>query len=250
MKLDFPRPDQSAGLQMLWQAAFGDEPAFLELFWRTGFRPENCLALWQGNTPLAAAYWLDCTCRGEKAAYIYAVATAESHRGQGLCHRLMEQIHARLQTRGYAGSVLVPGSQALSGLYGTMGYRFFGGREEFSCLAGPESLPLVKCTAQEYAARRGRYLPAGFIAQEGPGLDFLAAQADFYQGEDLLFACQAAEGGLFFPEYLGSPSLAPGVLAALGADRGRFRGLGTEPFAMFRPLREGFLPTYLGFAFD
>ena len=42
MTIDKPNADQIAGLRQLWKEAFGDEEAFLDDFFGTGFSPDRC----------------------------------------------------------------------------------------------------------------------------------------------------------------------------------------------------------------
>lgn len=83
MRPDHPHPALIPGLRKLWQEAFGDTEEYLDGFFRLAYSPENCLCIGEGDIVHAALYWLDMTCRGERIAYIYAVATAKNRRGEG-----------------------------------------------------------------------------------------------------------------------------------------------------------------------
>ena len=124
MKIDAPSATHIPHLRSLWKEAFGDTDAFLDAFFDAAFSPDRCRCVWDENHPVAALYWLDHTCNGEKFAYIYAVATRKSHRRQGLCHALMARTHEDLAAAGYAGALLVPATEALAQYYAAMGYRF------------------------------------------------------------------------------------------------------------------------------
>ncbi len=250
MNIDAPRPGMLPQLKALWKEAFGDPEAFIDLFFTTAYAPGRCLCLWQGQQVLAAAYWLDCACSGGKLAYIYAVATKKEARGRGLCHKLLGAIHEKLQEQGYAGAVLVPGAPELAKLYSHMGYAFFGGMDVLSAKSGEASEAFRSLQPMEYARLRRGLLPEGGIRQEAEGLRFLAGYARFAAGEDWLLAYTQENGAVFGIEWLGDPRKLPAVLAALGADSGRFRTPGTGAFAMHKPLSDGRTPTYLGFAFD
>ena len=90
------------------------------------------------------------------------------------------------------------------------------------------------------------------MLQEGPSLRYLAAYADIYAGEDFLLAGAPWQGAFNGMELLGNREAAPGILAALGFDRGSFRCPGSEiPACMFLPLWENAEePGYLGLVFD
>ncbi len=245
MKIDHPTPGQIPQLRQLWQEAFGDTDAFLDIFYETAYAPERCMCVTVDGAVAAAAYWFSCG----QYAYIYAVATAKQHQGKGLCHALMGKIHADLLQQGFSGAILVPGDEGLRRFYGGMGYENFGGIRNFSQEAGAP-VALRKLNATEFATLRRQYLPAGGVVQEGENLAFLSQWAEFYAGNDFLLTATRDGDTLRGLELLGNANAASGILAALGAKRGHFRAPGSEPFAMCRPLTQENPPTYFGFAFD
>ncbi len=244
MNLDHPKPSQIPQLRSLWKEAFGDTDAFLDHFYTIAFSPDRCLCATIDGEVAAMAYWFDC----EAYAYIYAVATAEKHRGKGISHALMARIHEILTQRGYAGCILVPGEESLRRFYAGMGYENCGGLEEFDAKA-TTPLPLRKLGREEYAALRRQYLPQGGVIQEGINLDFLSCWATFYEAPNALAAAVWEEGKLLVLDLLGDTRQAPGIVAALGAETGWFRSPGEKPFAMHKPLNGNIPPKYFGFCF-
>lgn len=244
MVVDHPKFEQIPLLRGLWKEAFGDTDNFLDKFFGVAFAPERCLCATVEREVAAMAYWFDC---GDYA-YIYAVATAEKHRGQGICHTLMKKIHEILTQQGYAGCMVVPGEESLRAFYRGMGYENCGGVREFDCDAGTP-LPLRKLTTDEYAALRRQYLPEGGVVQEGVNLAFLGCWADFYDGKDVLAAAVWEDGKLMVLELLGNSEKTSGVVASLGAKTGWFRMPGDTPFAMHKPLNKNRPPKYFGFCF-
>lgn len=245
MDIKHPTLEQIPQLRQLWKEAFGDTDAFLDCFFSTAFSPDRCLCATVDCQVAAVAYWFRCG----KYAYIYAVATAKKHRGKGICHALMEQIHHILAQEGYCGCILVPGDEGLRQFYGRMGYEDFGGIMEFECESGIP-LPLRKIDVAEFVALRQKYLPDGGVMQDGENMAFLSHWASFYQGEDFLLAATQEDDILRGLELLGNQNAAPGIVAALGAKCGTFRTAGITPFAMWLPLCSKKAPTYFGFAFD
>lgn len=245
MKIDHPTLEQIPQLRQLWKEAFGDTDAFLDWFYKSAFAPQRCLCVTKSGEVAAAAYWFSC---GEYA-YVYAVATAKAYQGKGLCHTLMEDIHALLARQGYAGCIVVPGEESLRRFYSDMGYEDFGGIKEFHCEAGTP-LPIRKISTEEFAAMRRQYLPEGGVIQENENLTFLSGWAEFFTGKDFLLAAVREGDSLNGLELLGNANAAPGILAALGVKRGSFRSPGDKPFAMWRSLCAKNSPTYFGFAFD
>ena len=165
MRIDHPIPTQIPALRRLWQEAFGDTDAFLGGFFDRVFSPDRCRCIFAGKEAAAALYWLDCDYNGGKLAYLYAVATAEASRNQGLCRALMEDTHALLQARGYAGAVLVPGEAGLFAMYEKMGYVALSCMDTLTvCSDAPIALKAI--TPEEYAAARKMFLPSGGVIQE------------------------------------------------------------------------------------
>ena len=250
MKPEHPKARQIGALRILWKEAFGDSDAFLDSFFSTAFAPERCYCISVGDRVASAGYWIDVELEEGKGAYIYALATGENYRGQGLAHRICDAIHGELKRQGYLAAILVPGEPSLERFYGAMGYRYFGGVEQFSAVAEKDAAVMRRVGAQEYAALRRQYLPAGSVIQEGEGAQFLAAYAQLYAGADFLLAAWQEDDTLSGLELLGNKAQAGQILEALGAKRGSFRCPGAEPFAMWLPLGKCQEPTYFGLAFD
>ncbi len=236
----------------LWQSCFGESDGFWQLFRDNGFRPEQVCEIRRDGRLAAALYWFPISCEGQNLAYLYAVATHPDFRGRGLCRELMAKTEIMLAGKGISGVLLVPESHSLRQMYGKMGYTDCTTVSEFSCGAGESAIPLGSVTTEEYALLRKKRLPPGGVLQEGDSLTFLAAQAQLYAGENLLMAAWQEADTLHAMELLGDSSTAPGILKALGFQKGTFRTPGADKeFAMFKPLREEAIrPTYFGLAFD
>ena len=255
MTIEKPTAAQQRQLRGLWQEAFGDTEEYLDLFFGAAFSPGRCRCAVEEGTVTAALYWLDCTCRGQKIAYIYAVATAKAFRGRGIASKLLADTHAHLARLGYAGAVLVPGEGPLFGFYEKLGYRVCSRITDFVCAGSAEDVPLRRVDAADFAKQRREILSLlepGAVLQEGESMALLEAQCRFYAGQNFLLAARADGDVLQGIELLGDPQNAPGIVATLGYREGRFRTRGTaRDFAMFRPLAEGVeAPTYFGLAFD
>lgn len=242
MKIDYPLEMQIPGLRSLWKEAFGDSDAFLDIFWDTAFSADRCRCITVDGQVAAALYWFDCRLDDRPIAYVYAVATAKTFRGQGLCRRLMDDTRLLLADLGYSGIALVP-EMHLIGMYEGMGYKVCSYVREFTCRASSEPVILQEISAAEYADLRRQYLPEGSVVQENENLQFLSRISKLYTGDGFLYADDA--------ELLGNTDAAPGILAALGKTSGTFRCPGNEiPFAMYLPLDNQRAPSYFGLAFD
>lgn len=241
----------TGALRQLWQEAFGDSDAFLDAFFTTAYAPDRCQAVMDGNRAVSALYWIPHRLGEKKIAYIYAVATAKSHRGQGLCRRLMAQTHEILRAQGYAGALLVPGNAGLGDFYAAMGYHYCSRIREFSAVAAPCPIPVQKLSVTNYAHRRKAMLPANSVLPGKEALAFLATQADFYAGKNWLLAGCRMDGRFIGMEFLGDEAQIPGILAALEAKIGSFRTPGNHrDFAMYLPFLQDVNGLHFAFAFD
>ena len=248
MNIDYPAQEQIGQLKALWQEAFGDSEEFLAQFYAHGFAADRCRCVRVDDKLCAALYWFDCLLDNRPIAYLYAIATAKNHRGQGLCRILMENTLALLEKLGYAGAILVPAEKGLFPMYEKMGFRESVPIEEFSCNAIAPAAQMRKLSATEFCRLRREYLPAGGVVQES-GIEFLETMADFYAGEDFLVTASKEDG--FFPELLGNRNAAPHILSALNKQSGRFCTVGAEkPFALYHSFSDTTAPTYFSLAFD
>lgn len=252
MKIDFPTPAQGKQMVKLWQEAFGDSLEFIEGFFCTAFSPARCRCVTIDGQVVAGLYWLDAELDGLRYAYLYAVAVAKSHRGQGLGRLLMEDTRDHLTYRGYDGILLYPQDDGLRQMYEKMGYETCTSVSRFTCVPSGEPVKLRRIDRDEYAALRRTYLSAGDLIQENENIAYLEMMAFFYAGEDFLLAASKEGQSLYAPELLGNVNSAPGILAALRCTEGTFQTPGNEiPWAMYLPIsKKAKRPGYFGFVFN
>lgn len=250
MTIDCPTPAQLPALQALWQEAFGDSEEFIDLFFQNGFRFDRCRVLTEG-TVLGAVYWFDCSCRGFRYAYVYALGVKRAARGRGVGTRLMEDLHRHLADCGYDGCLLCPANEGLFDYYGPMGYTTCAHMAQFTCEGGAPIL-LERLAPQEYARRRQAFLPPDAAEFDEAALGYLAAYTGLYGGDGFVLAAYRDGECLVGSELLGDASRAPGIVAALGCTRGVFKTPGEAvPHVMYRPLSKGApVPGYLGLVLD
>lgn len=252
MNIDHPASAQVPHLRRLWKRAFGDEDAFLDLFFTRAFSPDRCRCITENGDILAALYWFDTACDRQKFAYLYAVATDPDHRNRGLCRTLMEDARSLLTAQGYQGLLLVPQTDTLAAMYRRMGYLDCTTVTEFTAPAEDFPLSLRRLNAAEYAEARRKLLPPGGIVQEGENLRFLDTQALFFVGNSWIAAITMEGRKLRCHELLGDPEAAYGIVSVLGCEEGFFRIPGPDrPFAQYMPLTPDCVrPSYFGLAFD
>jgi len=241
-----------AAQKALWKQAFGDTDAFVDGFFDVGFSPERCCTIEQEGKLAAALYWFDCLWQDKKLAYIYGVATDMDFQGQGLCRKLMEDTHLRLQETLYAGTVLVPADEGLYRMYEKMGYRGCCPMETHKILPGDGQVSLEKISPQAYGALRREFLPEGGIIQSMKTLRFYGTYGEFYCTERGAFCAAREEDTLYVQEFLGDVLQLPGIVAALGCQEAQVRLPGGDScFAMYHSFtNEEDLPAYLGLALD
>lgn len=251
--IEAPNPSLLPSMRALWREAFGDGDAFLDTFFETAYSPARARCIVDGGEVVCALYWFDVALDSKKLAYLYAIATKQTHRGRGLCRRLMDDVHARLKKKGYAGALLVPGEPSLFDFYAKMGYEPCAPMQTMTCKAEGGAIALRRVDREEYGRLRARMLPLGGVVQEGESLRLLEKQETLYAADGVLFAAHKKGDCLIATEFLGDTSLAPQILTTLGATEGRFRIAGTDtPFAMLRKLSQKDFPppAYFSLAFD
>ena len=252
MTISEPKSSQMQDLRILWKAAFGDTDDFLDMFYTRAYAPDRCRCVLDGDRVAAVLYWFNCTCEGQKLAYIYAVATDPAYRNQGLCRRLMADTHAHLKNLGYAGAMLLPQDPGLRRMYGTMGYENCTQVREFTCEAAGDPVALKELTIEEFANARKAMLPLGGVIQEGENLSYLSGYAKFYEGPGFLLTAFPDGDKLIACEILGDVTKAPGILRTFGLESGSFRCPGADiNFGMCISFVDNFQkPGFFGFPFD
>lgn len=248
MKPEYPTRDHIPQLRALWKAAFGDDDAYLDLFFSTAFSPLRSRCILEDNTVLAALYWFDVSCDGFSMAYLYAVATNPAARNRGLCRTLIEDTKALLAGQGYAGVLLKAADSGLREMYARMGFFPCTAISRQTVCAWGAPAMLNQIGSAEYARLRREYLPAHSVLQEDAFLDFLAGQADFYHTGHSLAAVSVYENEFCCHELLGDIHTAPGLLRALSFEEGTFFFPGNdEPYASLCPLNADCpVPAYFG----
>ena len=203
MIIKHPTPNHKEGLICLWIEAFDEPRESAETFFATAFSPDRSLICLKEDTVVAGLYWFDCLWNNKKVAYIYAVATLKSHRGQGLCNKLMQKTHEKLTEKGYVGAILVPAEDSLFSFYGKMGY--------LPCCPGaipPEKIPchsevlrteesvpnsqfsilnsqltLTPITIEEYLTLQKDLLPQDAVLHTPTAYKYLKHFGEFYKTE-------------------------------------------------------------------
>lgn len=251
MIISSPKKDDIPALKSLFTESFGDDGAFLDTFFDVAFCQNRARVIYKDGKIPAMLYWFDCEYLGKPLAYIYAVATDKSYRGQGLCRILMQDTLKHLKALGYLGTILVPSEMSLFNFYEKLGFKTATFIGELEAKSATQGCLFTKIDKSEYAKLRKEYLPKNAVIQEKENLDFLEKLATFIKGEDFILSYSIYDGKLHAYELLGNYKKAPNILCALGVDRGSFRSVGnTRPFTMLYPFENFEKPKYFAFAFD
>ena len=270
------RPSRAEDLKeqkALWKSAFGDDEAYIDLFYRTCVRqPEDVLILSEDGVlcSMAALLPLELVLpSGEKltASYVYALATDPNARKQGYGRALLQYAEAYLRERSVDCITVVPAEAGLFKFFETVGFsECFATRkmELLECMAPPvpAKSSLEQVDAASYGALRERLLSGTFHTRYGETLLAFQEGASRLSGAGLYRisidgreGCAAVEyaddSSLSVKELLISPTLTWGAVSlikeALSADRYFVRtpalwnglpGSYVQPFAMVKWLRE------------
>lgn len=252
MNFELPSKVHLTQLVHMWKESFGEHDGFWELFLETGYLPDHCRCITENGQAIAGLYWFDCSCGNDKIAYIYAVVTDPNHRGRGLCRKLMTDVHDLLKKQGYASVMLVPADEGLWEMYRKMGYEDCTRIRSFSCNPGVIPAQIRNISVEEFSVLRRQLIPEGSVLQEGVQLPFLAAQTQLFAGQDFLLAAWLEGNVLHGMELLGNTNAAPGILRALGCEKGIFQTPGAnQPYSMIHKLHSAaVVPKHFGFSFD
>ena len=126
MRYQKTHSDDIPELTRLWKQAFGDSDEDIARFFRDLFPAATGFAARDGERLAAMCFalpqQLSCGDTVLSAAYLYAVATDEGYRGQGLCRALLAFAEKELKKRGTEAVLLVPAGEGLAAMYERLGY--------------------------------------------------------------------------------------------------------------------------------
>lgn len=108
----------------LWQAAFGDDDAFVDAFIMRYYSRSRMLCAEREGRMAAMLHLLPFESELGRTTYVYGVATAPEFRGRGLAAQLMREAMHRIEARGDDAAVLIPtpGAEWLRTFYGRYGF--------------------------------------------------------------------------------------------------------------------------------
>lgn len=160
-------------LKKLWLKVFEDKEIAVELFFQRIFNADISYVAVDGEKIVSMLYLLPSLVNGHKACYLYAVATDESYRGQGIMGNLIEYA---LNNSDAELCVTLPATESLYDFYGKFGFEKLTSsfshisREDVTALAKP--YPLNDLFVSGYAGIRNRVLKDNFLFWNNNRIDY------------------------------------------------------------------------------
>lgn len=162
------RPEEREAQERLWQSVFGDDPRYIDAFYRCCGGPECMLLLLEAGELVSMLALLPHGLTlpgGERASgfYVYALATAPEARDRGYGLRLLREADGLLRARGADCATVVPAQPGLFAYFAAAGFTngFFTRTAERTCPQAPDTSSGSRVEAVEaeaYNAIRHRLL--------------------------------------------------------------------------------------------
>ena len=162
----FAEPRDYQQLKALWMNAFGDSETAVDAFFIQRHKDENMLVDIRDDKAAGMLTMLPVTLstsggQSYQARYIYAVATREDCRRQGVSTALLNAAYAHMKSLGEAAAVLVPATPDLFAFYEKRDYKTFFSLDILTVNTAelppfPHQGKFDTCSAVEYARLRDK----------------------------------------------------------------------------------------------
>ena len=215
MEIRLSSPKYKEKMYSLWQSCFGDDGETIDMFFKNSFSYENAVICTDKAEVVSQLFLLpEKLSLGEKeyfAYYIYAAATAESYRKQGIMGSLLEFTSALAADRKTDYLFLVPATENLFDYYEKFGfYKALYAEKTVFKLAGGEPLDIKSTEPSDIkkAALKREKLLNGVnrvVWRENEiklFSDFLGDDGKIVFGDDFYVSYSPAENGVFVTELL------------------------------------------------
>ena len=215
MEIRLSSPKYKEKMYSLWQSCFGDDGETIDMFFKNSFSYENAVICTDKAEVVSQLFLLpEKLSLGEKeyfAYYIYAAATAESYRKQGIMGSLLEFTSAIAADRKADYLFLVPATEKLFDYYEKFGfYKALYAEKTVFKLAGGEPLDIKSTEPSDIkkAALKREKLLKGVnrvVWRENEiklFSDFLGDDGKIVFGDDFYVSYSPAENGVFVTELL------------------------------------------------
>lgn len=215
MEIRLSSPKYKEKMYSLWQSCFGDDRETIDMFFKNSFSYENAVICTDKAEVVSQLFLLPekLSLGGKEyfAYYIYAAATAESYRKQGIMGSLLEFTSALAADRKADYLFLVPATEKLFDYYEKFGfYKALYAEKTVFKLAGGESLDIKSTEPSDIkkAALKREKLLKGVnrvVWRENEiklFSDFLGDDGKIVFGDDFYVSYSPAENGVFVTELL------------------------------------------------
>ena len=215
MEIRLSSPKYKEKMYSLWQSCFGDDGETINMFFKNSFSYENAVICTDKAEVVSQLFLLpEKLSIGEKeyfAYYIYAAATAESYRKQGIMGSLLEFTSALAADRKADYLFLVPATEKLFDYYEKFGfYKALYAEKTVFKLAGGKPLDIKSTEPSDIkkAALKREKLLKGVnrvVWRENEiklFSDFLGDDGKIVFGDDFYVSYSPTENGVFVTELL------------------------------------------------
>lgn len=215
MEIRLSSPKYKEKMYSLWQSCFGDDRETIDMFFKNSFSYENAVICTDKAEVVSQLFLLpEKLSLGEKeyfAYYIYAAATAESYRKQGIMGSLLEFTSTLAADRKADYLFLVPATEKLFDYYEKFGfYKALYAEKTVFKLAGGKPLDIKSTEPSDIkkAALKREKLLKGVnrvVWRENEiklFSDFLGDDGKIVFGDDFYVSYSPAENGVFVTELL------------------------------------------------
>lgn len=215
MEIRLSSPKYKEKMYSLWQSCFGDDGETINMFFKNSFSYENAVICTDKAEVVSQLFLLpEKLSLGEKeyfAYYIYAAATAESYRKQGIMGSLLKFTSALAADRKADYLFLVPATEKLFDYYEKFGfYKALYAEKTVFKMAGSEPLDIKSTEPSDIkkAALKREKLLKGVnrvVWRENEiklFSDFLGDDGKIVFGDDFYVSYSPAENGVFVTELL------------------------------------------------
>lgn len=117
-----PLDDDLRDIIRLWQDCFHDDETFIHAFLSRYYRPERAFLRHDVGRVTAQCMLVACDSEVGRIGYLYAIATAEECRRQGLAAQVTEEAIAYARNHGMAAVALIPADDRLRRYYTRFGF--------------------------------------------------------------------------------------------------------------------------------
>lgn len=114
--------DDLRSITRLWQDVFHDDEAFVHAFLSRYYHPEHAFLRREAGRVVAQCMLVPCDSEMGRVGYLYAIATAEEYRGEGLAAQVTEEAVAYARGNGFAAVALIPANDGLRHYYARFGF--------------------------------------------------------------------------------------------------------------------------------